>query len=111
QLTRAYFFQHTCGSVFALIPSLIKMGVDSLSPIQPLARDMEAAKLKQAYGEQLVFWGGIDTQQLLTQGSEEDVKKNVLKVLADMKHTGYVLAPAHTLQQDVPAKNVIAMYR
>ena len=69
--TGAYYFHHTCGSVFHLIPHLIEAGVDILNPIQPHAKDMEPQKLKAAYGDKLVFHGGIDTQQLLPNGTAE----------------------------------------
>lgn len=111
EFTDGYFFHHTCGSVFNLIPSLIEIGVDILNPIQPLARNMEAARLKESYGNQLTFWGGIDTQELLVKGTPQAVSAQVRRTIDDMKGTGYVLAPAHTLQKDVPAANVIAIYR
>ena len=111
QFTDGYFFHHSCGSVFNLIPSLLEIGVDILNPIQPLARNMEAARLKDAYGDRLTFWGGIDTQELLVKGSPREVAAQVRRTIGDMKGTGYVLAPAHTLQRDVPAANVVAIYR
>ena len=81
QFTKAYYFHHTCGSVYTLIPHLIEAGVDILNPIQPGARNMEPEKLKQAYGNQLTFWGGIDTQHVLPEGTPEQVKQEVYKVL------------------------------
>ena len=57
QFTDGYFFHHSCGSVFNLIPSLLEIGVDILNPIQPLARNMEAARLKDAYGDRLAPGG------------------------------------------------------
>ena len=33
---------HSCGSVHAVIPDLIELGVDALNPVQVTARDMEA---------------------------------------------------------------------
>ena len=109
--TNAYYFHHTCGSVYSLIPHLIDAGVDILNPIQPGAKDMEPEKLKMAYGDSLTFWGGIDTQHILPDGTQDDVRDEVFKVLEKMaKNGGYVLAPAHNIQPDVPAENIIAMF-
>jgi uroporphyrinogen decarboxylase len=109
--TNAYYFQHSCGSVFTLIPHLIDAGVEILNPIQPGAKDMEPEKLKKAFGDSITFWGGIDTQHILPSGTPQEVKNEVIKVLdAISANGGYVLAPAHNLQPDVPAENIIALF-
>ena len=110
-MTKGYFWQHSCGSVYSVIPSLIEAGVDILNPIQPGAKDMEPEKLKAAYGDKMVFWGGIDTQHLLVEGTPEQVKEEVRRVIKAMNGTGYVLAAAHNIQSDVPAENVLALYQ
>ncbi|MFZ2657840.1 MAG: uroporphyrinogen decarboxylase family protein [Victivallales bacterium] len=109
--TKAKYFHHTCGAVFPIVPHLIDAGVDILNPIQPGAKDMEPAKLKAAYGGQLTFWGGIDTQHVLPEGMPEDVEREVFHVLDAMGgNGGYVLAPAHNIQVDVPPRNIAAIY-
>lgn len=112
QYTDAFYKHHTCGSVHNFIPSLIDCGVDILNPIQPGVYMMECERLKADFGDKIAFWGGIDTQHLLPEGSEQDVKNQVKHVLSVMdKNGGYILSPAHTIQYDVPAQNVIAIYR
>lgn len=112
QFTDAFYKHHTCGSVHSFIPSLIDCGVDILNPIQPGVYMMECERLKKDFGDKIAFWGGIDTQHLLTEGSEEDVKNEVKHILSVMdKNGGYILSSAHTIQYDVPAQNVIAMFR
>ena len=109
--TDAYFFHHSCGSIFHLIPHLIDAGVDILNPIQPHAKDMEPDKLKAAYGEKIVFHGGIDTQQLLVNGTRKEVSDCVRGVLdALSKNSGYILAPAHNLQPGIPPENIAAIF-
>lgn len=41
-------------------------------------------------------------------GSVEDVKKQVLKLLEAGKDGGYVFAPAHAVEWDVPLENMLA---
>jgi uroporphyrinogen decarboxylase len=111
EFTDAHYWHHTCGSVFSLVPHLIDAGVAILNPIQPGALDMEPARLRRAYGDRLTFHGGIDTQHVLPEGTVNDVKAHVRSVLDDMAHNGgYVLAPAHNIQRDVPAENILAIY-
>lgn len=111
QYTRAYFFHHSCGSVYSLIPRLIQAGVRILNPIQPNARDMEPQKLMDAFGDRLTFWGGIDTQHVLPGGTTAEVDAHV-RAVCDVfkKRGGYVLAPAHCLQSDVPAQNIVRLF-
>ncbi len=111
QYTDAYFFHHSCGSVFSLIPRLIESGVRILNPIQPNARDMEPEKLLGAFGDRLAFWGGIDTQHVLPDGTPDEVTAHVRAVCSAFGgRGGYVLAPGHCLQDDVPAQNIIRLY-
>jgi uroporphyrinogen decarboxylase len=109
--TGAFYQHHTCGSVHSLIPTLVKCGVDILNPIQPGTYMMEPEQLKKDYGSVISFWGGIDTQQLLPRSTVEEVKREVEKILAVMGTDGYILSPAHCIQQDVPIENIAAIYR
>jgi Uroporphyrinogen-III decarboxylase len=110
--TGAFYKHHTCGSVHNLIPSLIACGVDILNPIQPGVHMMEHARLKDDFGGRMTFWGGIDTQRLLPRGAPEEIRAEVHRILSimDRGDGGYILAPAHTLQYDVPVENIIALY-
>ena len=110
--TDAFFKHHTCGSVHLFIPDLIKIGVDILNPIQPGVYMMEHERLKADFGDKIAFWGGIDTQHLLPNGTQEEIRSEVGRILSVMdKGGGYILSPAHTIQQDVPAENICAVYQ
>jgi uroporphyrinogen decarboxylase len=53
----------------------------------------------------------VDEQYLLPQGLPEDVKSGVLSLLNDMaKGGGFFLGPTHNYQDDIPTKNILAMY-
>lgn len=101
---------HSCGAIFDFIPDLIEIGIDALNPIQTSADGMEPTRLKSEFGKHLIFWGGIDTQSVLPHGSPEDVRIEVRKKIDILsKDGGYVLAPVHNIQPDVPGENVWAM--
>jgi len=102
---------HTCGSVQQLIPEFIDAGVDILNPIQPLAAGMEPRTLKAKYGKSLCLHGGIDIQRMLPFSKPEEVKEAVKRILGFMgEGGGYIMAPSHQIQGDIPAENVVAMY-
>lgn len=102
---------HTCGSILPIIPDLIEIGLDILNPLQPLATGMDPVFLKDTYGDKLVFFGGIDVQNLMPYGSAESVRKEVKRVASVYgKNGGYLAAPAHNIQSDTPVENIIAMF-
>jgi uroporphyrinogen decarboxylase len=112
QRSPARVFLHTCGSIYKLLPDLIDAGVDILNPVQVSAKNMDTSRLKSEFGDRLTFWGAIDTQQVLPMGSENDVEQEVHRRITDLAlGGGYVLAPVHNIQADVPAENVVTMYR
>jgi uroporphyrinogen decarboxylase len=109
--TKAKVFFHTDGDVFDLIEDFIEIGVDVLNPIQTSAGKMSDLEgLKQSYGERLVFCGAIDTQHVLPHGTPEEVRQEVhrvIKILGD--NGGYMVASVHTIMNEVPPENILAM--
>ena len=111
-LTDTKIWYHTCGSVWEYIPDLLDNGIQILNPIQITARDMDPKHLKQAYGKELVFWGGgIDSQHVLPFDSPEKIKEDVRANLEIFKQGGgYIFNNVHNIQAEVPPGNIIAMY-
>lgn len=101
---------HSCGSIAEAIPQLIEAGVDVIHPIQAKAAGMQAELLKANFGDQVSFCGGVDTQDLLPNGTAEDVAREVRR-LREVFPTGLIISPSHeALQADVPPENVHALF-
>lgn len=101
---------HSCGSVVRAIPMLIEAGVDVIHPIQALAKGMQIEALKEKFDGRVSFCGGVDTQELLPNGSPEQVMENV-KYLRTIFPTGLIISPSHeAIQSDVPPSNIKAMF-
>ena len=101
---------HSCGSIVEAIPQLIEAGVDIIHPIQALAVGMQPENLKAKFEGQVAFCGGVDTQELLPNGTPEQVRAKV-KELRTIFPTGLIISPSHeALQSDVPPENVKAMF-
>lgn len=110
--TKAKIFRHTCGSIYKLIPDIQQTGIDILNPIQVSAEMMDPDQLKREFGSQLSFWGGIDSQKVMSQGTTEDVTEEVKKRIRQFAPGGgYVLGSVHNIQPDVVPENIIALYR
>lgn len=102
---------HSCGSSSWAFDDFIEMGISAVDALQPEARDMAPAYLKERWGERLAFHGMISTAGPVAFGSVEDVVANVRETLeVMMPGGGYCLAPTHALQDNSPTENVVAMY-
>jgi uroporphyrinogen decarboxylase len=107
--TRLFF--HSCGSLIAILPDLIEVGVEILNPVQVAAAGMDSRDLKRRFGADLVFWGGgVDTQRVLPAGTPAQVRDEVRRRIEDLAPGGgFVFAAVHNIQVDVPPENILAM--
>jgi len=107
-----YIFLHTCGSIYRLVPDLIEVGVDILNPVQISAAEMDPARLKREFGQDVVFWGGgADTQHVLPNATPEEVRQHVQELIEVFAPGGgYVFCQVHNIQANVPPENVVAMF-
>lgn len=102
---------HSCGAVAPFIPELIGLGIDILDPLQPAVPEMAPEALAAAFGERICFHGGLDMQSVLPHGSPEEVRDEVRRYCEALGGKGgYILAPTHLFQPDVPPENILAMY-
>ncbi|PHV69659.1 methyltransferase [Sporanaerobium hydrogeniformans] len=101
---------HSCGSIVDIIPDLIEAGVDIVHPIQALAAGMDPTSLKNKFGEKVSFCGGVDTQDLLVNGTTTQVQAKV-KELREIFPTGLIISPSHeAILKDIPPANIKALF-
>ena len=107
--TEAKIFYHSCGNITGLLDDLIEVGVDIINPVQVSAMG-DTAVLKERFKDRIVFWGGIDTQHILPNGSVKEVEDEVRRRICDLgPGGGFVVGSVHNIQPDVPPENIIAM--
>lgn len=100
---------HSCGSIYRIIDQLIGAGVDAIHPIQAKATNMDAAYMAEHFKGRIAFIGGIDTQDILPNGSPEEVYHEAIRV-KKLLGNNIVLGPSHeVLMPNVPFENVKAM--
>ncbi len=85
-------------------------GVVVLNPLQTSAAGMDPVKIKREFGRDLCFHGAIDTQQTLAHGAPDGVRREARERICQLGPEGFILSPAHTLQQNVRRENIVAMY-
>ena len=101
-----YVFIHSCGDVDELFDDLIGIGLNCFNPFQPEV--MDVASLMEHYRGRLTFHGGLSTQRTLPFGTVEEVRMETQHLLKMGAHGGYIFAPAHDVEGDVPLENMLA---
>jgi uroporphyrinogen decarboxylase len=109
--TEAKILFHSCGDVASLIGDFIDIGVDILNPIQTSTGSIsDLPSLKKRFGKNMVFCGGIDSHRILPFGSVEEVRQEVRRVMQALgPGGGCMIGAVHTVMNDVPPENVLAM--
>ena len=97
---------HSCGKVDELFDDLVEIGLNCFNPFQPEV--MDVAALMEKYRGRLAFHGGMSTQRTLPYGSVADVREETERLLALGANGGYIFAPAHAVEGDVPLENMLA---
>jgi len=106
----ASLFYHSCGMMFSFIDELIEVGVDVLDPIQPCSPLMQPEHLQKTFGGKVCFHGGIDVQGILSTGTPEEVRQEVLRYENAFDHRGYIISSSHYLQMDTSVENIFALF-
>ncbi len=102
---------HSCGSSSWAYDDFAEMGIDIVDTLQPEAKDMAPAYLKNRYGDRLAFHGCISTAGPVAIGTVDetvDCCRETLDIM--MPGGGYAFSPTHQLQDNSPTENVVAMY-
>ncbi|HCT90148.1 MAG TPA: methyltransferase [Lachnospiraceae bacterium] len=103
---------HTCGAIYDFCPEFIETGLDILNPVQISAKGMDPQKLKDNFGDKLVFSGGTaNPQKTMATGTPQEVYEEALKNTRILSKNGGMLAShIHNIQATTPAENVKALF-
>jgi uroporphyrinogen decarboxylase len=102
---------HSCGTFPQVLPDLVDLGMDVWETVQVHLEGNDPVRLKANYGRHLTFFGAISCQTTLPFGTPEDVRREVrerVRVLG--KGGGYICGPDHSIQKNMPAENLAALY-
>jgi uroporphyrinogen decarboxylase len=100
---------HSCGSIYRVIDRLIEARVDCLHPLQAKATNMNAEYLAEHFQGRIAFMGGVDTQDLLVNGTAQEIRRDVRRV-RQLLGPRLIVSPSHeAILPNVPPENVGAM--
>ena len=100
---------HSDGYLHEIMDNLVACGIDGLNPLEKLA-DMDIVEVRKKY-PRLVLTGGIDCSELLSFGSEEDIYKEIERIVYTIgAQGGILLGSSSEIHNGIPAKNAKFMY-
>ncbi len=91
---------HSCGYVAEYIPLIIEAGYDVLQPLEVKA-GMDLVGLKEQYGDQLAFMGGIDVRAMADPDPRVIEEEIASKIPIAMKGGGYIYHSDHSVPDNV----------
>jgi len=84
-----YVFMHSDGNITDILPELVEVGVNALNS-QLFCMDFD--RLSNEVAGKITFWGEIDRQDILPNGSAEDIRQAVERVYSKLYRKGGVIA-------------------
>jgi uroporphyrinogen decarboxylase len=98
---------HCDGAVSELLDDIREIGFDVFNPVQPGVPGHLPQDMKENFGDSFAFWGAIDQQVLLPNGSDEELETDIIEKINILgRNGGYMIAPAHIIQNDVCPERV-----
>lgn len=103
-----YLIKHTDGLTWKILPLIIEAGCDAWHGIQP-SIGMDLARLKEMYGQQLLFIGGVDCDTLVA-GTPDQVRREVRYAIEHAgQNGGLAISSSNTLMVGVKYENYMAL--
>ena len=91
---------HSCGYIVELLPTLKDAGLDVIQQDQQENMGLEA--LDAAIGGRLAFWCPVDVQKTMVDGTVEDVRAYVRRLIATLgAHRGGLISMAYSSPEAV----------
>ena len=98
---------HCDGAVADLLDDIREIGFEVFNPVQPNVPGHLPQDMKTNFGDKFSFWGAIDQQDLLPKGTDEELERDIVEKITILgKDGGYMIAPAHIIQNDVSPERV-----
>ncbi len=99
---------HCDGAVAELLDDIREIGFEVFNPVQPNVPGHLPKEMKNNFGDKFSFWGAIDQQDLLPNGTDEELEHDIVEKISILgKNGGYMIAPAHILQNDISPERVL----
>ncbi len=102
---------HTCGGMTKILDLIVANGCDASETLSPRAIGgdiTDPAVVKRAIGARVCLIGGMDQFNILTDGSPEDIRKEVHRLFAALGEGGGYMLSASDHFFNTPMENLVA---
>jgi uroporphyrinogen decarboxylase len=100
--------KHSDGNIWSIVDDLVGIGFDGIHPIQPQCMDI--GEVKKHLGKKACIIGNIDCQELLPEGTPDEVDKVVRETIKTASPGGgYIISSSNSIHPGVKPENYVAM--
>jgi uroporphyrinogen decarboxylase len=100
--------KHSDGNIWQILDDLLEVGFDGIHPIQPQCMDI--SEVKEYLKDKACIIGNIDCQELLPNGSTDEVDRIVKETINTASPGGgYIISSSNSIHPGVRPENYIAM--
>jgi uroporphyrinogen decarboxylase len=82
---------HCDGAVADLLGDIREIGFEVFNPVQPGVPGHLPLDMKKNFGNQFVFWGAIDQQDLLPHGTDEELERDIMEKISILRFMSFKL--------------------
>jgi uroporphyrinogen decarboxylase len=93
---------HSDGNIKPVLDMLVDVGIVAINPVEPKA-GMHVPELRQRYGTNLAYIGGLCNARILPQGTKEEIEAHVREILSAGEEGGLVIG-THSIGPDIPVQ-------
>jgi hypothetical protein len=91
---------HSCGCIIDVLPAFADAGLNVIQ--QDQQENMGLERLDAAVGGRLAFWCPVDIQKTMVEGTVEDIRAYVRRMIATVgAHRGGLISMAYTMPEAV----------
>jgi len=95
----SHVFFHSDGNIGPLLDLLIEAGFEGFNPLEPSC-GLNLIKLREKYGNKIVFFGGVCNTQILPRGNKKEIEAHVRPLIELGREGGLVIGQA-SIGEDV----------
>ena len=100
--------KHCCGHIWEALPAMIRSGFDGYEGVQA-SGGMDMKELKDKYGDQFTFWGGIWHEHLILGSAEEIDEDARYSIGHGAPGGGFIYGSSHSLAVGCRPENLEMM--
>jgi uroporphyrinogen decarboxylase len=101
---------HSDGCITPFVGDCVDAGIEGMHPIERDA-GMDLAYIKKTYGDKICIFGNVNNKKTLVFGTLEEIEAQVRECISiAAPGGGYCLGSDHSVHDDIPNRNVFALY-